>query len=159
MLYPLHCVLIAQPELPGLSTYRADSMWISAHSMAWYPTLIEIEVPHKRYFTKKGSPTADFNQACFQLAQWRTWFNEPGNAQLFHSKYRIPDTLRKRTMHLCMILVYGRRTEFEDRYDLSRQMASLLPGHDEELMSFDRLKADASIRDAITVRATAPADF
>ena len=62
-------------------------------------------------------------------------------------------------MHLRMILVYGRRTEFEDRYDLSRQMASLLPGHDEELMSFDRLKADASIRDAITVRATAPADF
>lgn len=53
MLYPLHCVLIAQPELPGLLTYRADSMWISAHSMAWYPTLIEIEVPHKRYFRKK----------------------------------------------------------------------------------------------------------
>ena len=76
MLYPLHCALIAQPELPGLSTYRPDFMWISTHSMAWYPTLIEIEAPHKRYFTKKGVPTAAFNQARFQLAQWRTWFKE-----------------------------------------------------------------------------------
>lgn len=159
MLYPLDCALISQPELPGLSTYRPDFMWISTHSMAWYPTLIEIEAPHKRYFTKKGLPTADFSQARFQLAQWRTWFKDSGNVQQFKSRYRIPDHVRSRTMQLHMILVYGRRAEFEDRYDLTSQIAELLPGHDEELMSFDRLKADPTVRDAITVRSVAPADY
>ena len=159
MLYPLQCALISQPELPGLSTYRPDFMWISTHSMAWYPTLIEIEAPHKRYFTKKGLPTADFNQARHQLAQWRTWFKNPGNVQQFNDRYRIPDNVRKRTMQLHMILVYGRRAEFEDHHGLTSQMAELLPGHDEELMSFDRLKADPSIRDAITVRSKVPSDY
>lgn len=159
MLYPLQCALISQPELPGISIYRPDFMWISAHSMAWYPTLIEIETPHKRFFTKKGRPTADFNQARHQLVQWRTWFNDPVNVQLFNDRYRIPDNVRRRTMRLHMILVYGRRAEFEDRLDLTSQMAELLPGDDEELMSFDRLKVDPSLRDAITVRSKAPSAY
>ena len=39
-----------------------------------------------------------------------------------------------------MILIYGRRSEFEGKPKLELQRGSLLPGQDEELMSFDRLE-------------------
>ena len=51
-----------------------------------------------------------------------------------------------------MILIYGRRSEFEENPSLSLHRGSLLNTPGEELMSFDRLKADTTMRDAITVR-------
>ena len=57
-------------------------------------------------------------------------------------------------MKLRMILVYGRRSESEDDPELSLQRSALLPGDDEELVSFDRLAPDAALHPAITVRAT-----
>jgi hypothetical protein len=63
-------------------------------------------------------------------------------------------------MKLNMILIYGRREEFERDPQLSRQRASLmtgnderLTGNDERLMSFDRLKPDPRLSDAITALA------
>ena len=68
--YPLHCALITQPVLPGFHSRLPDLMWIATDSGTWYPTLIEIESPGKRLFTKRGVPTAAFTQARTQLAQW-----------------------------------------------------------------------------------------
>jgi hypothetical protein len=56
-------------------------------------------------------------------------------------------------MSLHMILIYGRRSEFEHDARLSKQRASLLTGSDEELMSFDRLAPHWLLSDALTVRA------
>ena len=81
--YPLHCILIAQPKLPGSEVYVPDFMWIATHSGAWYPTLVEIERPGKRIFNKDYNPSAHFTKARNQLAQWRAWFNDPGNVQQF----------------------------------------------------------------------------
>src|SRR5262245_29843168 len=44
---PLHNALITQPKLPGLRSKLPDFMWIAFHSLAWFPTLIEIEQPNK----------------------------------------------------------------------------------------------------------------
>jgi hypothetical protein len=152
--YPLHCALITQPLLPGLRSRRPDFMWIATHSQTWFPTLIEIESPKKRIFLKSGSPTSAFTEARNQLAQWRTWFNDTANVRQFTNSYGIPaEYERFRTRRLHMILIYGKRTEFESDPELSKQRASLLPGHDEELMSFDRLAIDQSLADAITIRA------
>lgn len=150
---PLHYALITQPRLAGLRTRRPDFMWIATHSGTWFPTLIEIESPGKKIFTKSRIPSSDFTKARNQLAQWRAWFNSPSNIQLFIDFYHIPSKLRyHRTMQIHMILIYGRRDEFEADPELSKHRASLLPGADEELMSYDRLSPDPDLRDAITVR-------
>ena len=130
-------------------------MWLSKHSLMWYPILIEIERPSKQIFTSKGIPSAAFTQARDQLAQWRTWFSKPENVQKFIADYGIPDNFTSgRQMKLHMILVYGRRSEFQDSLQLSEQRGSLLVGDDEELMSFDRLSPDAGLDEAMTIRAT-----
>ena len=153
--YPLHCAAISQPVLPGLKAKVPDFMWVSQHSLTWYPTLIEIEKPSKRIFTAKGIPSAEFTQARNQLAEWRTWFSKPENVQQLIASYGISDSFRfGRQMQLHMILVYGRREEFQGSAQLSEQRGSLLTGADEELMSFDRLAPDKDLFQAITVRAT-----
>jgi len=152
--YPLYRAVVSQPRLPSLKSRQPDFMWIAMHSGSWYPTLIEIERPSKQIFTKSGVPCAEFTEARNQLAQWRTWFNNPSNAQIFIEEYGVPQSIRQsRTMQLHTILVYGRREEFENNPELSKQRSSLLSTPDEELVSYDRLVVDHDLKDAITVRA------
>lgn len=160
--YPLHCSLIAQPELPGKPSYVPDFMWVSTHSDSWFPTLIEIEKPSKRIFTKKGDTSADFNHARDQLNQWRSWFSEPENIQVFITMYGIPDRFRGRTMKVSLILIYGRSSEFEDNPTLTKKRSGLAQ-QDEIIMSFDRLKdtdpSDALVSEAITVKAKGQGEY
>jgi len=150
--YPLHCALITQPELRGLKTKYPDFMWVATHSAGWFPTLIEIERPSKKIFKSDGVPTADFTQARNQLEQWRSWFNKPTNVQMFMDMYQIPDYMRSfRQMKLHMILIYGRRDEFNYNSNLSFDRLSLSQS-DFDLMSFDRVFCDKNMRDAITVK-------
>jgi hypothetical protein len=150
----LHDVLISQPILPGLNARQPDFMWLTTNSDTWFPVLIEIERPSKKIFRRNDVPCSDFTQARNQLAQWRTWFRDPVNQSKFQADYGIPELwTRYRSMKLSMILVYGRREEFEKEPQLSRQRASLMPGNDERLMSFDRLKPDPRLSDTITAHA------
>lgn len=149
----LHSVLISQPELPGLSSKYPDFMWIASHSQSWYPTLIEIERPDKRLFKSNLVPTAEFTQAYNQLAQWRTWFDEPENVLTLIREYGVPEDIHRywaRKLH--MILVYGRRHEFEGNPVMSKQRSALVQGDDEEIISYDRLRVDRDLTDMITVR-------
>ena len=157
--WPLHCSLITQPRLVGQDLYVPDFMWIATHSGAWFPTLIEIEKPGKKIFNRDGTPSADFTRARNQLNQWRSWFNDPSNQLQFLDQYGIPDYFRRRKMQLHMILIYGRRFEFEHQPQLISQRGHMLSGTDEELMSFDRLKADPSITEAITVKAVGHGNY
>jgi len=151
--YPLYYALISRPSLRGFPSKEPDFLWISMHSSVWYPTLIEIEKPDKKIFNSSDVPNQEFTQARNQLAQWRTWFSNPVNVQSFIQAYEIPnDILQSRQMKLHMILIYGRRSEFDNKPNLARQRASLLSGSDEELMSFDRLFFDRNLEDAITVK-------
>ena len=152
--WPLHCSLISQPRLLGQDWYVPDFMWIATHSGAWYPTLIEIEKPNKRIFNQDGTPSAAFTRARNQLSQWRSWFNDASNQLQFMDYFGVPGHFRRRKMQLHMILIYGRRSEFEDNPQLTSLRGHLLSGMDEQLVSFDRLTADPSITDAITAKAT-----
>ena len=158
--YPLRCAVISQPKLPGLKSKIPDFMWISSHSLMWYPALIEIEKPSKRIFKSNGAPSAEFTQARNQLAEWRTWFSKPENVQNFITSYGIPDNFRLgRQMQLHLILVYGRREEFQNSPELAEKRGSLLTGTDEELMSFDRLSPDRDLDQAITIHATGSGQY
>lgn len=151
---PLFDILITQPNLPGLKCSFPDFLWIPFHSKNWYPTLVEIERPSKKIFTSKGIPRAEFTQARNQLAQWRTWFNDPANVKKLIAEYGIPDAITQySSMKLSMILIYGWGSEFKSDPVLSKHRDSLLPGPDEELVSYDRLHVQTDLRDVITVRA------
>lgn len=148
-------MLISQPRLPDLAAKIPDFMWITRHSARWFPTLIEIETPHKALFTKRGVPTSEFTQARTQLAAWRSWFGDPTNVHKFMADYGIPESIvRGRTMEPRFFLVYGRRREFHENPQLSKLRSSLMPAFDEELMSFDRLAPTDGMQDAVTVRGT-----
>lgn len=158
--YPLHCALVTQPILPGFHFRVPDFMWIAAHSGTWYPTLIEIESPAKKLFTGGGRPTAEFTEARTQLVQWRSWFQNPTNVQQFMELYGVPDTWRReKGWHLHMILIYGRRAEFDGSPQLSKVRSSLMSASDEELVSFDRLTVDPKLEAMITVRARGDGRF
>jgi hypothetical protein len=157
---PVHNVLITQPKLPGLRSKYPDFMWIASHSGTWYPTLVEIERPGKRIFRSKLVPRAEFTEAHNQLAQWRAWFAEPENIPTLIREYGIPDEIvRSRSMKLHMILVYGRRSEFDDDNSIAKQRSALVVGDDEELVSYDRLRVDKDLRDVITVRCCGSGNF
>jgi hypothetical protein len=157
--FPLHWALITQPRLPGFHSKVPDFMWIATHSGTWYPTLIEIEDPKKRLFTKAGQQTAQFSQAKNQLDRWRSWFAIPANVQVFMDQYGIPSSWRRlRNWRLHMILIFGRRAEFDQNPDWGALRASIMPS-DAELVSFDRLTPDANLQLAITIRALGDGKF
>jgi hypothetical protein len=152
--WPFTNILVSQPRLPGLNAHQPDFLWFTNTSSTWYTFLVEIEQPSRRLFRRDGVPTAHFTVARNQLAQWRTWFHNPVNQLKFREEYGIPDMWpSRRTMELRLVLIYGRRSEFEQEPNLSKQRSSLLPGSEEELMSFDRLQLNPFARDAVTVRA------
>ncbi len=135
-------------------------MWIATHSQTWYPTLIKIARPDKAPFTKKGALTAAFTQARHQLAQWGSWLNTAANLEEFVVDYGIQDVYtRYKTLQPRFVLICGRHREVEDRPDLSKQLSGLLPGPDEELVSYDRLSPDVELSQAITVKAIAPGQY
>ena len=157
---PLFGLCVTQPPLTGISPKVPDFMWISSHSAAWFPTLIEIERPDKRFFTAAGLPTADFSQAHNQLAQWRAWFAKPENQLIFAREYGVPDEFTKCIpMKVSLLLIYGRRSEFTSERELQTQRANIALAPDEELMSFDRLTPDLHLSQAITARAIGAGKF
>lgn len=153
-------LLVARPELPGLGARIPDFMWLKANSHTWFPVLIEIQAPTKRIYRRNGGLLAEFTEARNQLNQWRTWFKEPYNQEKFQAEYGVPsEWVERKAMRLHLILVYGRRSEFESYPQRSKERGSLLTGPDEELMSFDRLLADPALSNALTVRPNGPRKY
>lgn len=148
---PFPGAVISQPELHGYHRRKPDFMWISKNSSYLNPVLIEIESPRKKIFRKDGSPTAAFTQARNQLAEWKVWFAKPENQHAFLRAYDIPFPRLKLEPHF--VLIYGRRSEFEDNELLTRHRAELM-GDDEILMSFDRLAYDPKSNQFPSVRHT-----
>jgi hypothetical protein len=147
--WPMHLALISQPTLKGFGGSVPDFLWLSQHSGAWYPAMIEIESPKKPLFTKAGVPSAAFNQARNQLVQWHSWLDSPANQLSFIEDYGAEPHFRQMGRHF--ILIYGRRSEFESKPQLKKHRGKLLTG-EMELMSFDRLTPDPDLSNAITVK-------
>lgn len=136
---PFIGALISQPRLPGLTRPVPDFMWIPKQSDRIFIVLIEIEDPRKKWFTRKGSPTAHLSQAISQIAEWKAWFAEPGNVVQFQNLYWLPQNWwRKVPASVQYVLIYGRAAEFEGRDDLLKRRSGLEPA-DTTIMTFDRL--------------------
>lgn len=153
---PIYKAVITQAPLPSYNKRVTDFMWISRDSMNERPVLIEIEAPSKKYFTKDGVPTAEFTQAQNQIAEWKAYFNDLNNVELFKKFYGIE---RYSGLGLrfspSYILIYGRRSEFEGNKDLTAKRGILnLP--DVHLISFDSLNFDPKCDQFICVKMRGP---
>ncbi|WP_081863827.1 Shedu anti-phage system protein SduA domain-containing protein [Mycetocola saprophilus] len=154
-------LLFTQPALVGAGdSYVPDFMWVTRSSGLITPILIEIEKPSKLWFTKKGTPTADFSQARDQLNNWRAWFNTEGNRDIFRRKYLFTvDKYEDRPIVPQFLLVYGRESEFgpnsthnnpkQLRFKRNSQLAA-----DETARSFDSLSPNYNHSQSITAKLT-----
>ncbi|QDV81658.1 Shedu anti-phage system protein SduA domain-containing protein [Planctomycetes bacterium TBK1r] len=149
---PRNNALFSQPKLPGFGGKVPDFLWLSGHSSCDYAALIEIECPTKKLFTNDGQQRAEFSQAYNQIKDWRIWFETSANKQIFFDHYGLSGRYRfSRAFDLHFILIYGRRSEFQDNPSLSIKRNSLMSGRNEELISFDRLMPHDWLESATTV--------
>jgi Domain of unknown function (DUF4263) len=135
--YPM--AVISQPKLPGLSDRRPDFMWIAAHSTEVFPILIEIETPHKQWFySDRAEIHSDLAHAQGQLAEWRAWFEEGFNRDMFITEYGLRSFIEDRKLSPRFVLIHGRRENYTGSR-LRRQKQAQLAREHERIMSFDRL--------------------
>ena len=106
---PWPAAMISHPVLPGLSTRIPDFMWIARDSEKVSPILIEIESPHKQWFTNAEVSRSELTQARDQITDWMAWFDKPQNVVTFREMYNIYDHLG--TLKPVFLLIYGRRSE------------------------------------------------
>jgi len=143
--------VISQPPLRGLSIKVPDFMWLTMDSGSLHVILIEIESPLKKWFTRDGTQRSEFTQAQTQLVSWRQWFAVPEHRALFYKTYKIPSDLQKLYFNLVLVLIYGRRQEFEDNPLLNERRA-YLTHENEYLMTFDRLAPDREAKSFMCVK-------
>ncbi|MEG1235058.1 MAG: Shedu immune nuclease family protein [Acinetobacter sp.] len=136
--YPIMHSLITQPKLGCTVERNPDFLWLAKDSLNFCPVFIEIEKPTKKMFTKSGIPAKDFNQAMNQIDEWKTLLNMPENQIHFLKYYNIPSSERKKRFAPQYLLVYGRRSEYEENEHLTRLRAQK-ESNDIKIMSFDRL--------------------
>jgi transcriptional regulator with XRE-family HTH domain len=149
---PIMHVVVTQPPLRGLINRRPDFMWITKHSGALMPVLVELEAPGKRWFTKRGIPTRFVSQALYQVSEWRHWLSYHRNQ--FLDLYHIPEDLRDSAFAPGFCVVMGRRKEFSDRPGLAAVRHHMQPP-ETSLMTYDRLRPDVLASNSVTVRVTA----
>lgn len=151
--------LISQPPLPSYDRRIPDFMWLSEWSDTEQPVLIEIEAPGKRWFTKSGTPTADFTQSLNQIAEWKAWFTVPHNVQAFKAFYGLDrEAWRRLRFRPAYLLIYGRRAEASADPILT-QKRGIVYGDDVVTMTYDRLRPNPKAMDLICVKVDGPMAF
>ena len=144
-------VVISQPELTGTFARVPDFMWLTRHSDAVIPVLIEIESPKKKWFTAAGTETAQLTQARNQLREWQMWMDQPENQLVFRDRYDLNGIdFDRRPLAPKFWLIYGRRSEAtaNERANRGRIFGNPV-GTD--AMTFDRLEASPRHHSTMTV--------
>ncbi|NWL32084.1 hypothetical protein DM791_04075 [Paenarthrobacter nitroguajacolicus] len=144
---PLYSTVFRQPPLRGLDAKLVpDFMWITRSTVNVSPICIEIERPTKKWFTDAGQQTAELTQALNQLLEWRGWFSDPKNQEIFAEVY-LKGKFRERALTPQFVLVYGRESDFTAPHKLTtkarhRKRHLMARQADEHLYTFDSLRWD-----------------
>lgn len=146
---PLHMTLVATPTITGLFDRVPDFMWLAKDSLNFNPVLIEIEAPNKRMFRKNGIPTSEFTSARNQITEWKSILQVPENKLIFYNAFSIPQYWRKLKFEPHYVLIYGRRSEYENNAVLTQKRSNIM-GPSEHVISFDRLESHPKCFNAIT---------
>lgn len=138
--HPPHLnTLITKPKISGLINREPDFMWLSSDSSVFSPVIIEIEAPVKKYFLASGKFSEKLNRAIEQIQEWQTILSRPENVLTFYENFSIPLALRKLKFEPFYLLVYGRRSEFENNPLLIQKRANLMKNNF-KIISYDRLE-------------------
>lgn len=144
--------LITQPRLDGEFNRQPDFMWLTRHSGAVIPVIIEIENPNKPWYTRAGQETAPLTQARTQLTEWQTWLDTPGNEIVFRSRYELEGKYSEsRAFEPLFWLIYGRSAETHSK-PLANRGRSRSDRNGTESMTFDRLAPNHGSRNSVTIR-------
>lgn len=149
--YPHMSALITQPTLGTDLARKPDFLWLAQDSLTFCPVFIEIESPHKVMFTGSNIPSAEFNQALNQIDEWRMLLNKPINQMALMDRYNIPVRTRDKVFEPQFLLIYGRRSEYENNEYL-RNLRKQKENNRVSIMSYDRLHPLADYRQFITCR-------
>ncbi|MCS3616701.1 hypothetical protein GGP54_003171 [Salinibacter ruber] len=157
-------LVISQPDLKGLGNDRKpDFMFLRKDSTSWSPVLVEIEDPNKDiYLSDKVKERSEFTEARAQIKQWKSWFDRSENEEIFKKRYIRLHSPRAMDLKIDpqYILIYGRRSEFENDRDVKEHRRTLLDRYDSELMSYDRLYPSMHYGSRlITVQAKGPRQY
>ena len=153
--------VIREAPLKGMGkNRRPDFMWVTHSSSLVTPVLVEIEKPSKPWFNGLGRPSAEFTQALDQIADWKVWFSDSSNREIFRKTYLGEDPFPDRYLEPQYVLVYGRTAEFEPTTSPHKNAGALRLKRDfmrrshEVFLTFDSLRPDPKLRNAITVSQT-----
>ncbi|GAB3259772.1 hypothetical protein GCM10027456_39520 [Kineosporia babensis] len=109
------------------------------------PVFIEIERADKPWFTAGEVQSHELTQSIDQIVEWRSWFDQPGNREIFLRDYQIPTHMAQRAWKPEYILVHGRSTEFHGNPFLDRKRAQIQS--DIKMMTFDSISPNRNATD------------
>lgn len=151
--YPWLCGVFSQPPLPSYDRRIPDFMWISTNSDTEEAVFVEIEAPGKHWFNKSGRPTQFLTQAKDQISEWKAWFDVAHNVAAFKAFYGTDQIAREgRRFRRSYILIYGRRSEFNGRSELTAKRSHMV-ADDVVMMTYDRLFPNPKAKEMICIRA------
>ena len=111
------------------SDYKTDFFYFSKSSDDWNAVFIEIEKPSCKFFkSKSNSFTAEFNNALEQINNWRAWLLDEKNKATFRSNVsaiQMPSHIAHNPIYNKFVLVFGRRSEYENNNVRRRRVAAL----------------------------------
>lgn len=149
---PYMNALISQPIIDDCIQRKPDFMWLAKDSLCFCPVLIEIERPSKEEFRKDEYARSGFTQAVGQIKQWKAILNSTNGREQFYERYSIPQNLRALKFTPQYLLVFGRRSEYEEDKWLTRLRAEE-ESSDTKIFSFDRLmEPSRDIYDTVTCK-------
>lgn len=143
--------LITQPDIGSMFHRKPDFLWLAEDSLNFCPVFIEIEKPSKLSFTKQGVLSAEFNQALGQLKEWRGILNNAINNLAFFSCFHIPQELQEKQFTPQFLLIYGRRSEYENNTAL-RNLRSQSQDNSIRIISYDRLTPSQKCSRTVTCK-------
>ena len=149
--YPYMNCLITQPRISDTHLRIPDFMWLANDSLSFCPVLIEIETPSKEQFRKDEINRFEFTQAYNQIIEWKSILSTISGQESFYERFSIDENNRKKVFKPQYILVYGRRSEYENDEWL-RNKRALFQTDDISIMSFDRLHASRDVYDLVTCK-------
>lgn len=106
---------------------------------------IEIEDPDKPWITDKGQQHHELTYALRQLRQWREWFNDAINRQVFFKRFQVPELFIERQWEPIWVLIYGRQRDDERVAKLRADLQS----RNQRVIPYEHLEPDAEARDFI----------
>lgn len=136
--YPYMDALVSQPEIGIVKNRKPDFLWLAQDSLNFAPVFIEIEKPNKKMFTIKENPNSEFNQALNQIDEWRSLLDDVDNRKSFYKCFSVPKEMQEKTFQPQYLLIYGRRSEYENDNWL-RNLRAAKQRENVVIMSYDRL--------------------